>query len=139
MRISDWSSDVCSSDLSAFREYCESAQGLPASTEAAGAARHNLVIGNEGPKPLVSHAGSRSDPENNGTDVTPSFPPAGIRAEPLCEGLRVPRFLIQFGRFARQASSWATRSEEHTFELQSLLLITYAVFGLKKIKKINNI
>src|SRR3546814_19610904 len=51
--------------ISAFREYCESAQGLPASTEAAGAARHNLVIGNEGPKPLVSHAGSRSDPENS--------------------------------------------------------------------------
>src|SRR3546814_4220183 len=113
MRISDWSSDVCSSDLSAFREYCESAQGLPASTEAAGAARHNLVIGNEGPKPLVSHAGSRSDPENNGTDVTPSFPPAGIRAE--------PHPII--------------RSEEHTSELQSLMRNSYAVFCLKKKKR----
>src|SRR3546814_19430091 len=87
--------------ISAFREYCESAQGLPASTEAAGAARHNLVIGNEGPKPLVSHAGPRSDPEHNGTDVTPSFPPAGIRAEPLFEGLRAPRFHHSFGRLAR--------------------------------------
>src|SRR3546814_1667923 len=33
----------------------------------------------------------------------------------------------------------ATRSEEHTSELQSLMRITYAVFCLqKKIKKINN-
>src|SRR3546814_5072852 len=31
-------------------------------------------------------------------------------------------------------ASWALRSEEHTSELQSLMRISYAVFGLKKKK-----
>src|SRR3546814_904513 len=33
--------------------------------------------------------------------------------------------------------AWAERSEEHTSELQSLMRISYAVFCLKKKKKIN--
>src|SRR3546814_9450256 len=33
---------------------------------------------------------------------------------------------------------WLTRSEEHTSELQSLMRISYAVFCLKKKKKIKN-
>src|SRR3546814_8263016 len=37
---------------------------------------------------------------------------------------------------SRSASALATRSEEHTSELQSLMRISYAVFCLKK-KKIN--
>src|SRR6187397_3611189 len=35
--------------------------------------------------------------------------------------------------------AWATRSEEHTSELQSLYTISYAVFCLKKKKKQNTI
>src|SRR3546814_8353889 len=35
-------------------------------------------------------------------------------------------------------SCWASRSEEHTSELQSLMRISYAVFCLKKKNKPNN-
>src|SRR3546814_9553422 len=35
----------------------------------------------------------------------------------------------------RQGAELALRSEEHTYELQSLMRLSYAVFGLKKIKK----
>src|SRR3546814_2619919 len=35
------------------------------------------------------------------------------------------------------ARSWAGRSEEHTSELQSLMRISYAVFCLKKQKKLH--
>src|SRR3546814_8972329 len=38
----------------------------------------------------------------------------------------------------RSPSSTAVRSEEHTSELQSLMRISYAVFCLKKKKKIQN-
>src|SRR3546814_1039766 len=37
---------------------------------------------------------------------------------------------------ASDRCAWATRSEEHTSELQSLMRISYAVFCLKKKKKI---
>src|SRR3546814_3589797 len=44
-------------------------------------------------------------------------------------GLEAPQDLI---------ADLAARSEEHTSELQSLMRISYAVFCLKKKKKINN-
>src|SRR3546814_9737519 len=45
--------------------------------------------------------------------------------------------LRQINRFARRFTWFVmARSEEHTSELQSLMRISYAVFGLKK-KKIN--
>src|SRR3546814_16663039 len=37
-------------------------------------------------------------------------------------------------RLSRGSPGWATRSEEHTSELQSLMRISYAVFCLKKKK-----
>src|SRR3546814_4995194 len=43
----------------------------------------------------------------------------------------------RFGRVDRDGSTVAERSEEHTSELQSLMRISYAVFCLKKKKKIN--
>src|SRR3546814_4971877 len=43
------------------------------------------------------------------------------------------------GRCASPTGSWATRSEEHTSELQSLMRISYAVFCLKKQKTINRV
>src|SRR3546814_1566038 len=39
--------------------------------------------------------------------------------------------LVAFGA-GRRYRQWATRSEEHTSELQSLMRISYAVFCLKK-------
>src|SRR3546814_4021755 len=42
------------------------------------------------------------------------------------------------GRWQREALTEGLRSEEHTSELQSLMRISYAVFCLKKKKKIHN-
>src|SRR3546814_9472574 len=42
------------------------------------------------------------------------------------------------GIIGKQLESFATRSEEHTSELQSLMRISYAVICLKKKKKTHN-
>src|SRR3546814_3652900 len=47
------------------------------------------------------------------------------------------RALIALFLFASFGALWS-RSEEHTSELQSLMRISYAVFCLKKKKKMNN-
>src|SRR3546814_5057246 len=105
MRISDWSSDVCSSDL-AF------SLGL-----------HDL-----GRKPLRDF---RIDPfvavlaEQVGVDFA-----AGRNITVLANenGDRVRRFHCLAG----DNPADRVRSEEHTSELQSLMRISYAVFCLKK-------
>src|SRR3546814_3233647 len=89
MRISDWSSDVCSSDLTIM------GQAAPISASSS---------------PFASSA-ARS-----------SLPPTCFPSMKTCGTVRRP--------FAR------SRSEEHTSELQSLMRISYAVFCLKKKKKI---
>src|SRR3546814_4736524 len=85
MRISDWSSDVCSSDLCLRR--------WPIRT------------------PIV--AGSR--------------PGAISKASRWSKGSAAP---IRMSRSCCHAKN--ARSEEHTSELQSLMRISYAVFGLQK-------
>src|SRR3546814_9849021 len=52
-----------------------------------------------------------------------------------CGGTIVPRWS---GPIGTRGVYYATRSEEHTSELQSLMRISYAVFFLKKKKKKNN-
>src|SRR3546814_9180304 len=114
MRISDWSSDVCSSDLGqvdAFLGGC----GIEPVGEAPGEARRRLDRQNE-------EAGTG-------------------RGAALVEGRRVLR-PVGTGEAGRQqlhhqrdvGAARAARSEEHTSELQSLMRISYAVFFLKKTK-----
>src|SRR3546814_8547018 len=110
MRISDWSSDVCSSDLS---RQCDRGHGrtepdrrrsagrgiaVPAARQLAGGhhrgARHSLLVLDDGDGDERVSRPRQSD-------------------EPWCAGLRSDR-------------RW--RSEEHTSELQSLMRISYAVF-----------
>src|SRR3546814_9006378 len=103
MRISDWSSDVCSSDLRGeLRRRCGEAGEILAgrrrvdilktASRASGCRRHHARL---------------------------LFPTAFLlRATRCC-----PR---------RQAAGRRLRSEEHTSELQSLMRISYAVFCLKK-------
>src|SRR3546814_10026254 len=86
MRISDWSSDVCSSDLSSFARRVLTLPRRSASRRSGRRAR--------------SCAWRRSD--------------------------EVP---------TRANCGSASRSEEHTSELQSLMRISYAVFCLKKKNK----
>src|SRR3546814_1309294 len=114
MRISDWSSDVCSSDL------CASPL--------------QLVVGQLMPGlPVLD--GSRSACEW-GTDA--DAPAPGIFGPSNLPTLERDDYVGNFND-----SYWLTnpaqplRSEEHTSELQSLMRISYAVFCLKKKKKDN--
>src|SRR3546814_1339227 len=106
MRISDWSSDVCSSDLD-DDEVISAAGALDRLTETILAARHvdQLQL-----RPGEVHAG--------GNDIHPRHQ---RRCHSLADRKAVQQHLID-----------AVRSEEHTSELQSLMRISYAVFCLKK-------
>src|SRR3546814_7518396 len=109
MRISDWSSDVCSSDLAARGSCC---------APAVSSAKSGRCEGHD--RPLRGHEPSRADapPDQNGPSST-------------CDTPRV----IYIGRYFRSMNAQTTlRSEEHTSELQSLMRISYAVFCLKKQK-----
>src|SRR3546814_1387054 len=62
---------------------------------------------------------------------------AGCRAQSARRRIGFNPACIQKSLCAARNSSTATRSEEHTSELQSLMRISYAVFCLKKKKRIN--
>src|SRR3546814_8935817 len=108
LRISDWSSDVCSSDL-AFG--------------AIGRVHGRDVIG----QPL----GRRAEPVQRLVEASPFGPQIEL-------GMTIAVIAGESGRIlAVQLSNLAfrdlkDRSEEHTSELQSLMRISYAVFCLKK-------
>src|SRR3546814_9633499 len=111
MRISDWSSDVCSSDLLV--------RGTAGRT--AGCTRTILEHGAE---LLLQVAGG--DLRGLGTDRADDFlRHLGRRGTAL-----VLADILQVD--GRQGRRQAARSEEHTSELQSLMRISYAVFCLKK-------
>src|SRR3546814_9776382 len=122
MRIRDWISDVCSSDL------------LPGEELLRGdalAARHATAS-----LPLHAHraqfevaAGAACFP-NGSTPVPPSARYRSCHANYGGGSWRC-NTLIRFPLF--HPRGW-TRSEEHTSELQSLMRISYAVFCLKKKK-----
>src|SRR3546814_8630405 len=110
MRISDWSSDVCSSDLPA-----------PA----------KLVIGRA---IIDGHAILYDEPEvvadvQFGQTQFGTLELNAARAQIHYQGGRGNAKLLAEGY------SGVPRSEEHTSELQSLMRISYAVFCLKKKKK----
>src|SRR3546814_6653984 len=123
MRISDWSSDVCSSDLR-LRQLL----ALPADVHAdAGAerivARDLLDLAHRGAKVDVAQVGR----DDRHPYLVGSVDLAGT------DGLDHVGHRVQ-GHRARAAGidDQVARSEEHTSELQSLMRITYAVFCLKK-------
>src|SRR3546814_10642311 len=108
MRISDWSSDVCSSDLSPRHDQHES--------------RQRTDKGLHDPREQEHEQHQQHRLQHVGTGAAQQ-PPDLVRGHER-----------QYDRGAdhRRASP---RSEEHTSELQSLMRISYAVFCLKK--KIN--
>src|SRR3546814_4084707 len=132
MRISDWSSDVCSSDLDAgeigLRE-THLAQPVEPSCMSPLAAQRADIEGfraqRHGERRIVELR-IVSQGDNGGAAVG-------------CERRqRVVRpFLRQrdAGKAFRCREGAARRSEEHTSELQSLMRISYAVFCLKKKKQ----
>src|SRR3546814_3908558 len=118
MRISDWSSDVCSSDLQLGERGAEFGAGA----QAIGDEAWNLVA-----RPANAALGDverkrrlpRDEAGEFGAVRPLAVAPAGLRAKAVAE--RVERRGL--------------RSEEHTSELQSLMRISYAVFCLKKKRK----
>src|SRR3546814_8631106 len=117
MRISDWSSDVCSSDL--FVAALE--QRARAGAEFEPAMR-------VGAQRIAQQQRARDGLEQRGL-VAIDDPPY---RQPL-----VPVHQAALARLAGQYAfdiADAERSEEHTSELQSLMRISYAVFCFKKTK-----
>src|SRR3546814_4406449 len=134
MRISDWSSDVCSSDLQLVDS--KLAKGLTVSTF------HSLGL--RFLREEAVHAGLK--PSFSILDSTDAL---AIIQELLATTdkarLRAVQQNISLWKNAlmdpdaADRSAASPRSEEHTSELQSLMRISYAVFCLKKKKKYTNI
>src|SRR3546814_1450189 len=112
MRISDWSSDVCSSDLlsrnddrARFAKSLSGAQILKLAAPIAAARTRCCRF-----------------------SALASIKRTSVSSRAIVRG-------SSFQKIGRLGS----RSEEHPSELQSLMRHSYAVFGLKKNKKNNNI
>src|SRR3546814_4484691 len=131
MRISDWSSDVCSSDLRADAMVLvalklEPAEEAPTGDDLADALdrpARPLFIGRKNCAPAAPILAGRVTASDLGDALQ------GALALPGIWGTR------HQGRSSR--ADGAFRSEEHTSELQSLMRISYAVFCLKKQKQKN--
>src|SRR3546814_7296873 len=119
MRISDGSSDVCSSDLR-----------------------------RSGPGRRPRRGGRCGEPEGGAGNGRPPRHPPGDSADGRqylrrgedagdqpADALRPAEAISDAELAAAESSLRAARSEEHTSELQSLMRISYAVFCLKKKKK----
>src|SRR3546814_1355968 len=131
MRISDWSSDVCSSDLG--REAAPEVDGI-AETELPGGPREDLPGASAGPVGVYRLVQGHLDAGGAapaGKACRDHLGVVGYQQVPRAQEIR------QIGdasiRQARRASRCTdVRSEEHTSELQSLMRISYAVFCLNK-------
>src|SRR3546814_7161575 len=116
MRISDWSSDVCSSDL---------VEDL-LSDVLDGRSAENLD------RSSAYAAAGQTDVDIQDTDYSASIRQAEPPAPPVAE----PEIEEPTGdeESARSPGPASDRSAEHTSELQSLMRISYAGFCLKKKK-----
>src|SRR3546814_6260266 len=124
MRISDWSSDVCSSDLRRARPGLRH-QPSPPGDSAAGTARRACAR---------LSAGLRARGHGAGLLLRHPTSPTGRRfpgpdASQCCVTAVVSNYRCGA---APDLASRRMRSEEHTSELQSLMRISYAFFCLKK-------
>src|SRR3546814_5728821 len=117
MRISDWSSDVCSSDLLAAPVTLVTAPGAIAAVFTN--LLRNALYASVGAPVTVRLRADRLIVEDQGP---------GIAAHDLPHVFQ-PRFRSRDGG---TGMGLYIRSEEHTSEFQSLMRISYAVFCLKK-------
>src|SRR3546814_1328284 len=116
MRISDWSSDVCSSDLG--KRILLAWNG---SREAARAAHDALPFLKKAEAVTVFSASPHEGQHALGADIAAHLGRHGVNAttaNTTADDIAIGDVLL--------------RSEEHTSELQSLMRISYAVFCLKK-------
>src|SRR3546814_3938353 len=119
MRISDWSSDVCSSDLRLPQPLVGLAPAGLEPVEQSALHRPGLSVGRDASKTRlvegVHHLSGHVELALlGGTVADPHGSAALVAGQP------------------RELELRQARSEEHTSELQSLMRISYAVFCLKK-------
>src|SRR3546814_2167599 len=141
MRSSDWSSDVCSSDLNGRSE--SSRRWMKS------ALRWKISCSTNSPSMKWKHSGKASEETSNFMSKKALSLSVRVFLSRECQlARRKPalhlkeRIIAIFARLPRHACfSWddgvagmasTVRSEEHTSELQSLMRISYAVFCLKK-------
>src|SRR3546814_3237108 len=139
MRISDWSSDVCSADLGAV---CLAIHASAPRRQAPQGLRGK----NQGPGEAATPRGQAARKDNR-ADCGPG---PSSRLIPECGPSLESRLLLELDAARRRDPRSGNRaahrcrfrqlqvlrrSEEHTSELQSLMRISYAVFCLKKKKK----
>src|SRR3546814_6575635 len=124
MRISDWSSDVCSSDLHRQARPRRRQRQLAVAAERE---QHDRQAEHQGDdaedhrQVAGAHAHRRANAVVEGADKKPAADGGDDQA-----GEQVAAISTEHGK--------TSRSEEHTSELQSLMRISYAVFCLKKKK-----
>src|SRR3546814_7121908 len=126
MRISDWSSDVCSSDLSAAlcravsrpkSRTKNSSRKISASASLIATSRCHTLRGK-----LVAARGAAAG----------CWCCTGIAQGPWSPFGGVAVVSVMRANLGLRPAGCNARSEEHTSELQSLMRISYAVFCLKK-------
>src|SRR3546814_6903879 len=121
MRISDWSSDVCSSDLARRSRRPAVGARPPPSRYRAGR--------------ICARRDRRQSARSAGA-ISAAGPAVGVgRGGDLVGAVRPGRHLVDRRQHPGAAVPGRARSEEHTSELQSLMRISYAVFCLKKKNK----
>src|SRR3546814_4334761 len=114
MRISDWSSDVCSSDLAI--------RGFEVEDEFPGLGRRIFKLDAREISATGNQAGRLS-----------------VAFEDVTESRLLERHKdILAAELSHRIKNSLQRSEEHTSELQSLMRISYAVFCLTKKKRYTN-
>src|SRR3546814_3185368 len=152
MRISDWSSDVCSSDLRSFdsdrlsrrnfRHLLTRGKAACLVEEEEGRIRGYVMLLFHGGTSLARLYSLAVDPEHRGQGIGEAL----LKAAEACALERDNAYLrlevrpdnhaaIRLYEQAGYRVFDQVRSEEHTSELQSLMRISYAVFCLKKKKQ----
>src|SRR3546814_10026207 len=132
MRISDWSSDVCSSDLGGTEHrhpvFLEQPDAL-GRIEAAVEEHHGSALAPRAEQDAGSGLAPTGVGGAPGHVVGPEALPVPRRNLPGPQG---PRGVQHALRAAGRAGGVIHRSEEHKDELQSLMRLSYAVFCLQK-------
>src|SRR3546814_5857817 len=123
MRISDWSSDVCSSDLSRV----VSMPSRATETNPSAMSAHTLPACSARSMPPSRLERSVRPARCIQKIIHVTMPTATSDSPPP-----ISSWASKVSEYVPKVSTAPMRSEEHTSELQSLMRISYAVFCLKK-------